>query len=284
MLNLFLIFLLFILSLSFSQPVIHFGFTAVVAKEDVRSVELFLKYLSEKTGYKFVPVFTKSYDEMDYLLSRGMVDVAYICGAPYVENKDSANVELLVVPKYLGKPLYYSYVITRKEKNYSSIMDFRGKPYAFSDPKSNSGSVVPTFILMKNGYTPEDFFKPIVYTYSHSESVMAVYYGFVEGASVDSIVFDQMRKAMPEITSHIKVIERYGPFPITPIVVRRDLQSGVKDRVKYALLEMEREKEGEEVLSRFGLDGFTVVEDSFYDPIRQMISFIKSYRQIARKR
>ncbi len=268
--------LLLAFSLVFSQETYRFGFTAVVAKEDVKSVEKFLSYLSKKTGYRFVPVFTKSYDEMSYLLSRGMVDFAYICGAPYVEDKDYAGFELLAVPLYRGKPLYYSYVITRREKNYKSILDLRGKPYAFSDPKSNSGSVVPTYILVRNGYRPEDFFKPIVYTYSHSESILAVYYGFVEGASVDSIVFDQVVKKSPEIASQIKVIEAYGPFPITPMVVRSQLDDDVKYALRKVLLSMSRDPEGRKILSEFAIEGFTVVDDSFYNPIRNMIAVIKN--------
>ncbi len=282
MVRFFLTFLLAFL-LSYAQEIIRFGFTAVVAKEDIRSVELFLDYLSKETGYRFVPVYTKSYDEMDYLLGRGMVDVAYICGAPYVEDKDISGFELLVVPVYRRKPLYYSYVITRKEKNYRSILDFRGKPYAFSDPKSNSGSVVPTYILMKNGYRPEEFFNPIVYTYSHSESIMAVYYGFVEGASVDSVVFDQMRKTAPSITSQLKVVEAYGPFPITPIVVRSSLREDVKKKIRNALLSMNGDARRKQILSRFALDGFTVVRDEFYNPIREMIAFIKSVRLVMKK-
>ena len=262
--------------LAFSQEVYRFGFTAVVAKEDVKSVEMFLKYLSKKTGYRFVPVFTKSYDEMSYLLSRGMVDVAYICGAPYVEDKNYAGFELLAVPLWKGKPSYYSYVITRKEKDYKSILDFRGKPYAFSDPKSNSGSVVPTYVLMRNGYRPERFFNPIVYTYSHSESILAVYYGFVEGASVDSIVFDQFAEKSPEIASKLKVVEAYGPFPITPMVVRSQLEDDVKYALRKVLLSMSKDPEGMKVLKSLALDGFTVVKDSFYNPIRDMIAFIKT--------
>ncbi len=271
-----LLLLLLFLNLALSQEVYRFGFTAVVAKEDVKSVTMFLEYISKKTGYRFVPVFTKSYDEMSYLLSRGMVDVAYICGAPYVEDKDYAGFELLVVPLYKGKPLYYSYVITRRDSSYKSILDFQGKPYAFSDPKSNSGSVVPTYVLMRNGYRPERFFNPIVYTYSHSESILAVYYGFVEGASVDSIVFDQFAKKSPNIVSSLKVVEVYGPFPITPMVVRNQLDDDVKYALRKVLLSMSEDPEGKRVLKNLALDGFTVVGDSFYNPIRDMIAFIKA--------
>ncbi len=274
----FILVILLLVSVAYSQDIVRFGFTAVVAKEDIESIEHFLNYLSRRTGYRFVPVFTKSYDEMSYLLSRRIVDIAYICGAPYVEDKDTSNFELLAVPLHKGKPLYYSYVITRRDKAYKSILDLRGKPYAFSDPKSNSGSLVPTYILIENGYKAEDFFNPIVYTYSHSESILAVYYGFVEGASVDSIVFEQFAKKTPEIASKLKVIEAYGPYPITPVVVRKGLAKSIKRTVRDTLILMARDAKGKKILKEFALDGFTVVSDEFYDPIRDMISTVKAFK------
>jgi len=274
-----IVFLLMLFLSAYPKEVYRFGFTAVVAKEDVKSVERFLEYLSKRTGYAFVPVFTKSYDEMSYFISRGMVDIAYICGAPYVEDKDHAGFELLAVPLYKGKPYYYSYVITKRGKSYGSILDFKGKPYAFSDPKSNSGSVVPTYVLVKKGYRPESFFNPIVYTYSHSESILAVYYGFVEGASVDSIVFDQLVGKSPKIASELKVVESHGPFPITPVVVRKNVREEVKVALRKTLLSMGEDAEGKEVLRGLALDGFTLVKDSFYDPIREMVAFVKGRAQ-----
>lgn len=75
---------LLLFSLACSQE-IRVGFTAVITREDAESIQTFVDYLSRKTGASFRPVFTRSYDEMDYFLSIGKVDIAYICGAPYVE-------------------------------------------------------------------------------------------------------------------------------------------------------------------------------------------------------
>jgi hypothetical protein len=53
--------------------------------QDVKTIKDFLDYLSRKTGFSFSPVFARSYDEMDFYLFNGKADLAYICGAPYVE-------------------------------------------------------------------------------------------------------------------------------------------------------------------------------------------------------
>lgn len=273
--------LLFLCGVLFAQEV-RIGFTAVIAKEDLYTVYRLLDYLSKKTGLTLKPVFAKSYDEMDFFLNTGHADIAYICGAPFVEGAKRFGYRVLLVPATEEGPIYYSYVVVRKEKGYSSIFELKDKPYAFSDPKSNSGSVVPTYVLAKRGYRPSNFFRPLIYTYSHSESIMAVYRGFVEGASVDSLVYNQVSKAKPYITKDLKVIQKFGPFPTTPFVYRKGLSKDVVKKVMDAMLSMDKDEEGRVILKRMGIERFTVVNSNFYKPIAYMISYINRYEAALR--
>lgn len=279
--NGFLLALLLLFHVSLAQE-IKVGFTAVITKEDIFTVYKFLDYLSQKTGYKLKPVFARSYDEMDFFLFSGFVDIAYICGAPFVEGRKRFGYRLLTVPLTKEGPIYYSYVITRKEKAYKSIFDFKDKPYAFSDPKSNSGSVVPTYVLMKKGYKPYQFFKPLIYTYSHYESILAVYKGFTEGASVDSLVYEQTKRIDPKITAQLKVIEKFGPFPITPFVYRPKLDKQIVKKIRRVLLYMNKDPEGKLILNRMGITGFSTVREEFYDPIAKMVRQIKNYESVSK--
>lgn len=270
------IFLIFVsLKSSFSQETIKFGFTAVINQKDSAVIKNFLDYLSKKTGYKFTPFYLKSYNEMNYMLSKGFIEMGFICGAPYVKERKFLGVELSVAPTVNGKPVYYSYVITRREKKYKSIFDFYNKPYAFSDPDSNSGSIVPSYIIKKKGYNFRNFFRPIVYTYSHVESIYAVYYGLVEGASVDSIVYHQVEKSRPEIISHIKIVDKFGPYPTTPIVIRKDMPYKVKFSIRKTLLNMRYDPRGKEILQKLGIDGFTTLKDEDYNIILKMIKYLR---------
>jgi phosphonate transport system substrate-binding protein len=257
---------------------IKVGFTAVITREDVKTIKDLLDYLSKKTGFSFSPVFARSYDEMDFYLFNGKVDLAYICGTPYVEGHKKYGYYLVAVPLTSDGPYYYSYVITKKDRPYRSILDFEGKPYAFSDPKSNSGSVAPTYFLLKNGYSPTEFFKPLIYTYSHYESIMAVYKGFVEGASVDSIVYEHTSLVAPYITTKLKVIQKFGPFPATPIVASKRLDPNTVEAIKNVLLVMHQDEEGRKILKNMGILGFTYLEPKHYETIAHMISYIKKIR------
>lgn len=255
---------------------IRIGFTSVISKEDTYTVYQLLEYLSRKTGLDLKPVFAKSYDEMDFFLNTGHVHVGYICGAPFVEGNRRFGYQILAVPTTEEGPIYYSYVVVRKEKKYSSIFELKGKPYAFSDPKSNSGSIAPTYVLAKKGYKPSDFFKPLIYTYSHSESIMAVYKGFVEGASVNSLVYHQIEKTQPRITENLKVIQKFGPFPTTPFVYGKYVDQKTVEKLRQALLDMDKDEEGRAILKRMGIKSFTKGDPKMYKPIWDMIAFINS--------
>ncbi len=268
--------ILFVLFGLLQAKEIRVGFTAAISKEDFYTVHRFLDYLSKKTGLDLKPVFAKSYDEMDFFLNTGHVHIAYICGAPFVDGSKRFGYNLLVAPLSEEGPVYYSYVVVRKEKRYSSIFELKNKPYAFSDPKSNSGSLVPSYILAKKGYKPSDFFKPLIYTYSHSESIMAVYKGFVEGASVDSLVYHHMEKVQPNITKELKVIQKFGPFPTTPFVYSRYVDKETVEKLRTAMLNMNRDEEGRAILEKMGIKGFTRLNLSFYKPIKDMIAYLNS--------
>jgi phosphonate transport system substrate-binding protein len=87
-------------------------------------------------------------------------------------------------------------------------------------------------MLARMGETPERFFKRSIFTYSHSANVEAVAVRFVDGASVDSYVYDYLAATNPRLTDKTRIIERSPPHGITPVVVRADLAPAAKARIR----------------------------------------------------
>jgi phosphonate transport system substrate-binding protein len=81
--------------------------------------------------------------------------------------------------------MYQSYLIVHKDSPFRTIEDLKGKTFAFTDPDSNSGSLVPRYWLKQLNTRPEDFFRSITYTYSHDNAIMAVAKQLVDAAAVD---------------------------------------------------------------------------------------------------
>jgi phosphonate transport system substrate-binding protein len=135
---------------------------------------------------------------------------------------------------------------------------------------SNTGHLAPTDQLAWLGETPVAFFDRHVFTYSHDYSIGAVADGMMDGAAVDSLVYDQMAADDPGLASRTRIIARWGPYGIPPVVTSPDLDSELKQRLLDFFLNMQQSDEGRGLLEQLGIDRFVLVRDELYDTVREM--------------
>ncbi len=235
-------------------------------------------YIGEKLGREIEMVQRKTYAEVNFLIEEGSIDIAFVCSRPYVEGHRDFGMELLCVPVCFGLTEYYSYFIVHNDSPFESIEDLRGTVFAFSDPLSNTGMLVPVYILAQRGETPESFFRRHIFTYSHDISIDSVADGFVDGAAVDSLIWEYLTAREPTRTAQTRIIHRSAPSAIPPVVVSPHIDPDLKEQLRSAFLGMHEEPEGREILERVLIDRFTTIEDSAYDSIRQMEIFCQEFR------
>ena len=138
-------------------------------------------------------------DTMD-LLQQQKVEFAWLCDYPYVMLKN--EVRLLAVALNHDKPTYSSYLIVPTRDTQSrSVIDLKGRVFAYADPYSNTGYLVPRFELKRTGADPATFFKRTFFTWSHRKVIDAVAAGLAQGGAVDSYVWDVLNKVRPDITA-----------------------------------------------------------------------------------
>ncbi|NOX14777.1 MAG: phosphate/phosphite/phosphonate ABC transporter substrate-binding protein, partial [Epsilonproteobacteria bacterium] len=202
------------------------------------------KYLGKKIGKKIEIINKDSYKKTNQMLKNCIVDIGFVCSGPYVSGHKNFGLELLAVPVVDGKTTYNSYIIVRKNSKIDSLRQLQGKTFAFTDPQSNSGKTAPTYMLAKMHETPKTFFKKIIYTQGHDKSIWAVVEHIVDGAAVDSLIWNYMNKTDPTYTSKTKIIAKSQPYAIPPFVVRKGLNKKIKSSLRRALLSMNKDKEG----------------------------------------
>lgn len=249
---------------------LRFGLTAVVVRENLYSFNLLGKYLTLRLGRPVEFVQRRTYADIMDLLGRGELEAAWICGYPYIKRRSPEFLDLLVAPVYAGAPLYRSLVIVPEDSPAERFEDLAGKVFAYSDPDSNSGYMVPRAALRDAGFDPDRFFRFSFFTYSHAETVMAVNERMADGGAVDSYVYEVMQRSASPAAARTRVIRRSKQFGFPPIVVRRDLPPEVHERLRDVLVGMSSDAEGVQLLERLSLDGFAVVSPALYDPIREV--------------
>jgi len=234
----------------------------------------FLDYIGKKLGRHVEFIDRENYREINQLLRSGNVDVAFVCSGPYVEGRREFNLELLVAPQAYGQAVYYAYIIVAKDSPITRFEELRGRTFAFADPDSNSGRLVPEFMLAKMGETPDSFFSKHIFTYAHDKSIKAVAQGIVDGASVDSLIWDYADTMNPQFTSKTKIIRKSAPYAIPPVVVRPGLEVNLKKELKRVFLDAHTDPEGKEILKKMMIDKFVEIDDRAYDSIREMKAWV----------
>lgn len=242
----------------------------ITPREGFAYYRQFLDHLEEKLGRKIDLVDREGYEEINDLVRTGEVDIAFVCGGPYVDGHAAFGMELMAAPVAYGDTVYYSYIIVPRNSPARDLKDLRGKSFAFTDPLSNSGKLVPTYMLARMGEKPEIFFKKTIYTRTHDRSIRAVADGLVDGAAVDSLIWEYANRTNPADTSRTRIIRKSPPYGIPPVVASPHLSQAMKQRVRQVILDAHRDQKGQEILRSMMIDRFVPIEDKAYDTIREM--------------
>jgi phosphonate transport system substrate-binding protein len=249
---------------------------AFVSEKGTGVYDKIAHYLSDKTGQPCEFVTGLSYSTIDEMLKTGAVDVAFVCGLPYVldQERPQPATELLVAPvmsapRYQGKPKYYSDLIVRADSPVKTVQDLRGGRFVYNDELSNSGFNMPRFRLLELKET-KGFFSQVLRSGSHEESIRMVAEGAADASYVDSLVLDYDRTKGVGHASKVRVVESLGPAGICPVVVSRRVPADLKAQLKRVLLGMHENADGRAILREALVDRFADVSDANYDDIRGM--------------
>ncbi len=252
---------------------------AMISPEETISVyQELMDYIATKLGRPVEMKQRRTYQEVNDLLGAGKLDAAILCSGPYVFAKRQYGVELLAVPVINGSPTYRSYIIVPQSSTAASLEELHRKRFAFTDPLSTSGYLYPVYALMSQGRRPATFFAKTLFTYSHDNSIEAVAEGVVDGAAVDSLIYDYLQGTNPSLVARTRVIHRSTPFGATPVGVPRNLDPATKRALRELFLGLEHDPTGRGILKKLGVDRFIPGDDTLYDSIRQMLRVVEGSR------
>lgn len=237
-----------------------------------------LDFIGRELGLDVTLVQRRTYGEINELFPKMEIDLAFICTGPYTLGREVYGFEALATPVIRGEPFYRSYLIVHKDSALETLSDLEGRVFAFTDPDSNSGNLAPTFWLSEMGRTPERFFKDVIFTYSHDNSILAVAKGLVDGAAVDGHIWEFYNQRNPFYTSRTRVIKKSRPFGSPPLVASEYMDAGRKARISDIVLTMHEQPEGARILNELMIDRFVPPEEAWYAPVKDIYRQTQSER------
>lgn len=231
--------------------------------------ENLVQYLEKRLG---VPIEVKTASDYAGVIT-GMqfkhIDFAYFGPKSYVEAAKRANAEAFVVEVNRdGTAGYYGVIITKKGSGLKTMADIKGKTWAFTDPNSTSGTLVPTVYFYKElKIDPEKYFSKVIYSGSHEASMLSVKNGKVDAASTNDIDMARGDGKRWKANEDFEIIWKSKLIPASPMAYRKDIPASLKKALKEAFVAY-KDPVG---LDKLKLKGYTEGSDELFDPIRDQI-------------
>ena len=251
-----------------AESALRFGLTPVFLDDRLKLLGRWRRHLETVLGRPVEFVQHGTYEQVVGDLRAGRIDVAWICGYPFVLY--ARELSLVAVPVWRGQPLYRSYLIAGERSELGSLIDLRGRNFAYSDPLSNSGYLYVRHSLAAMGERPDAFFGRTFFSYSHRHVVEAVAEGLADAGAVDGYVWETLAEMNSGLARRTRVIERSPEFGFPPIAARPRLPADLHRAVQGALLAMHRSAEGRAILGELRLDRLVAGSPRLFDSIAKM--------------
>jgi phosphonate transport system substrate-binding protein len=244
------------------------------AAEITRRWAPILAQLEKDLGVKVKAVTATDYRGTIEALKFKKAELGHLGPKSYVEasNNNYANVEPIAQLQLANGSLgYRSCLIVHTDSDIFSPEDMAGKTFAFNDPNSTSGYLVPSaFFMMELGVDPKKYFSKVTFSGSHEASILAVSAKKVEIASTNLPDLQQLTRENKVPRGALRVIWVSKLIPNDPIVVRKDLPASFKSAIQESLTTMRARSP--ETFKEIGawVGNFVVADDSKYQVIRDL--------------
>lgn len=229
-------------------------------------------YLTDELGREVKVEVYPDYNGVVEAMNYDKIDMAYFGPLSYVIANEKSGAKAIITQLIDGEPFYHSYIITHNDNPWNSIEELlensQDVNFAFGDPNSTSGSLIPSIELQDRGvYQSDDEheFESVRFTGSHDATALAVQNQQVDAGAIDSAIFNQLVESGKVDGEQIKTIWESDKLFQYPWAVHQNTDEETIDALQSAFLAIE----DQEVLDAFGATGFTEASNEDYESIRQ---------------
>ncbi|WP_420595984.1 phosphonate ABC transporter substrate-binding protein [Deinococcus sp.] len=225
-------------------------------------------YIAKTMGVPVKPFIGADYAAVILAMQNKKLDIGYFGPKSYIEAADRAGAVALVKDNALEGGLgYQSIIISKAGGPIKSVADAKGQDFAFVDPNSTSGYLVPlSHFLLEMKVQPDTYFKRTIFAGSHENVVLGVLNGTIPVGATNNLDLARAVEKGVVKPSDFNVLWTSKVIPSGPIAVRKDLPASFQTALKDALLKFNDAKG----LEQMQLKGYAPAADSDYNPIRDL--------------
>ena len=277
-----------------SNPVKIYFTPSLDANKISNNARELVDYLEKETGYYFTTAVPSSYIAIVEAFGTKKADIAAINTFSYIMANEKYGAEArLKVIRPGGETTYKGQFITRFDSGINTIEDLNNKKFAFVDPSSTSGYILPQDIMTNK----EIKLSETVFAQKHDNVVTMVYNKQVDagatfysppnpstGEILDARI--RVKQQYPDVEKKIKIFGFTQSIPNDPWVFRKDIDEKMKVKIINAILKFTKTDKGKKALFEIAdIVDLVPAKDKDYDNLRSILSNqkIKSENLIKKK-
>ncbi len=236
----------------------------------------FVRYLEKQLNSKIELVIPADYAGVIEGLKQKKLHFALLGPKSYVEASKQANTMTAVrVIGEDGQDGYKGMIITKKGSGLKTIADLKGKTWAFTDPNSTSGNLIPSvYFAAEAQIVPEEFFSKVVFSGSHQNSILMVKNGEIDAAATNNVDIER-DSGRQWHEGNFNVLWESQLIPHDMLAYRQD----VPEALKQALVQAAVNYDDEQGLKDMAISKFIPSKDEDYVFVRQLSEFKQKLNQ-----
>ena len=262
------------------NPIKIYFTPSVDSKRISTNAKELVDFLEKETGYYFITAVPASFVAVVEAFGTKKADIAGINTFSYLmaNEKYGAEARLRVVREG-GETSYRGCFLTHTDSGIDSISQLNNRSFAYVDPSSTSGYILPKALFKKMGIVPSE----TVFAMRHDNVVTMIYQkqvvaGAAYYAPPNSKTGEMMDARMrvkaqfPDVEKKIKIIGFTEDIPNDPWVFRKDMDENMKDKITKAMLKFVATEKGRKALfDIYDIVGLIPTKDSDYNGLRKML-------------
>jgi len=226
-------------------------------------------YLTEKTGIKINFTILSRYGNIIETFQAKKMDGAFFgsfTGALAIAQLDLVP---LARPVNLdGLSTYQGFIFVRRDSGIKTVKDMKGKRMAFVERATTAGYIFPVAYFKEHGVTDLDsYFKEYFFTGSHDAAINAVLNREADIGAAKNTIYYIVKKKHPHMEKDLVILAESLKVPSNGLLVRKNMPETIKQKLKNALLNIDKDEKGQEALKKFFALRFINTTRDDYKPV-----------------
>ncbi len=226
-------------------------------------------YLRSKTGIEIKIKVLSRYGNIIDNFKSAELDGAFFGSFTYALAHARLGLSVLARPEDAnGISTYFGVIFVRKDSRIRTAAAMKGKRFAFVDKATTAGYLLPLEYFRDNGIADyKTYFREAYFAGTHEDAIYDVLNRKADVGAAKNTVYQRLAAADGRITRDLLILARSPEVPENGLAVRGDIDAAVKTALRNALIDMDKDPAGREVLDAFGARRFVATSDRDYQPV-----------------